>query len=547
MPTAGIEHSDALETAQAPGGQPAKPPSLARNIALNIGGRGFLTLFALATTPILVHGLGPEEYGIYAVLISFGGLLGVLDFGLTPAVVTLVSHAWHHGDHQRTQRLISTALAMFLVIGLFGAGVLSPFVPWMVSDLFNVPPALQLHTALAMYLCLIALALNMWLSVFNVVPIALERYDLVTGRTVVLSFSTTIATIVAVLLGGDVLTLIGINFVAAVIGLALFFYLSRRLLPTIQFRPAFDRESFRQLARFGGFKFAGTVGGILTLQFDRIALGAIVGLQAVTYYSVPANVMSKLYTIFNEIVSPFFPRASKLRDDPAELRRMLARGSRLMALVAAPIMVTLFVFADFVLLYWFGGNGPGTQVSRESTEPMRWLIGAYFMQVLAAVPVIICEAMGKPEVNNGFSVASAVVNVPLVLVLGSRFGIVGAAVALFATSTAQTVLFTVYVCRKLLKIGVGEWFMDALAKPFAAASVAGLLGFLLRPAVSNFIMLVVVVLVVVAVYCVACLLLSAVTRQELAILGGLLERAPAWVPGREGMYRWLTGAELQGP
>src|SRR5574338_631556 len=53
------------------------PPSLLRNIALNIGGRGLLTVLALLSTPLLVHQLGNETYGVYILALTMGGLLGL--------------------------------------------------------------------------------------------------------------------------------------------------------------------------------------------------------------------------------------------------------------------------------------------------------------------------------------------------------------------------------------------------------------------------------------------------------------------------------------
>jgi len=131
--------------------------------------------------------------------------------------------------------------------------------------------------------------------------------------------------------------------------------------------------------------------------------------------------------------------------------------------------------------------------------------------------VTFCEAMGRPEINNSFAVASALIHIPLVLLLVPRFGITGAAMALFINSATQTVVFIVYASRTLFHVSLTELIRRTFVRPLAAAALtAGLAYFAARPFIQSRLTLVLALAVLPIVYLGIAFLLSAITREDLA-------------------------------
>jgi O-antigen/teichoic acid export membrane protein len=457
---------------------------LLSNILLNVGGRSLLVVFAVISTPVLVHRLGTPRYGVYILAVTAGGLLGLLDFGLGPALVTFLSQSSKAGDGIRSQKLVSTAMSLYLCIGIVGGSVFALLVPWLVGGLLQVPAGLANAARQSLWLSAAGFGITMCLSVFNAIPTALERYDVLTKRVVGISIVTTVATIGYALMGGSLPGLVLINVLGGVGVVLSFYFASRSLLPAVSFRPGFDSTSFTQLARFSAFKFMGSLGGTLVFRFDQFAVGALLGVGAVGYYAIPANGILRVHGFLLQLVGPLFPRVSKLRGDAGAIRALYLRSSRGVAIVAVMILVTLFVFADPILRFWIGGH-QGELVARASGSTMRWLVAAFLIQSLAAVPVTFCEALGKPHINNGFAAVSAIIHVPLVLLLVPRLGIAGAAIALLINSLAQTVLFIIIVSHRLARVRLRELSKTLLLPAFAAGLVAGLIGYSLRTAASS--------------------------------------------------------------
>jgi len=501
------------------------------NVAFNVGARGALIALTIVSTPVVLHRLGTAAFGVYILAIMVGGLLALLDFGLTPALITLLSRAWLQERLDESRRLVGTALTLYLAIGATGGVVFALLVPWAVTDLLHVPAALQAPARTALWLSTAGFVFNMWLAVFNAVPYALQRYDLVAVRIVGLSLITTVALIVYALAGGVLEGFVLINVAGALVGLLIFYLMSRALLPGVRFTPRFDPVSFRRLARFATFKFAGTVGGIFTFRFDQFAVGAILGVSAAGLYAIPASASQKLLALLAELASPFFPRASTLRGDDERMRALFFAGSRLLALAATPLLLLLFVLAEPVLRFWIGG-AQGIQVAQASGPAFRWLLAALLIQSVAIIPVTFCEALGRPEINNSFAVASALIHIPLVLLLVPRFGITGAAVALFINSATQTVVFIVYASHKLFQVSLGELLRKTVARPLAAAALtAGLAYVVARPLIDSRLTLIVALVLLPIVYLGVALLLSAITRDDLARIPRLRENLP---PPRAG-------------
>ena len=93
---------------------------------------------ALVLTPVLVHGLGKTEYGIWTLVLSLALYLELFEFGLGAATVKSVAEDEAHGDRERTHRSIATSFWMLMVPGVaalvFGAVVAAVF-----PLLFDIP------------------------------------------------------------------------------------------------------------------------------------------------------------------------------------------------------------------------------------------------------------------------------------------------------------------------------------------------------------------------------------------------------------------------
>src|SRR5208337_4099822 len=73
---------------------------------------------AFLISPIVIHHLGNRDYGIWEILLSICGYMGLLDLGVSPAIVRYVSKEFTIGDKSSRNQLFNTALFAMVFTGI---------------------------------------------------------------------------------------------------------------------------------------------------------------------------------------------------------------------------------------------------------------------------------------------------------------------------------------------------------------------------------------------------------------------------------------------
>jgi O-antigen/teichoic acid export membrane protein len=71
-------------------------------------------------SPVIIKALGNRDYGLWELVMSVIGYMGLLDLGIGPALVRFISVADGENNRDDLQRTISTAMVFFIAIGMLG-------------------------------------------------------------------------------------------------------------------------------------------------------------------------------------------------------------------------------------------------------------------------------------------------------------------------------------------------------------------------------------------------------------------------------------------
>ena len=85
--------------------------------------RGIPLLIALAITPVLVHLLGTERWGLFTLALAMVGIFGVFDLGLGMALTRAVSEAIGEGRGREAPALVGATIYALLGLSAVMAGV----------------------------------------------------------------------------------------------------------------------------------------------------------------------------------------------------------------------------------------------------------------------------------------------------------------------------------------------------------------------------------------------------------------------------------------
>lgn len=437
------------------GGAPVeRAPRAARNSLFALLAFVYPTVLTVVLTPFIVHSLGTERYGLFSLATIFVSVLGLLDLGMSPAIVKFVSDAAARRDSDRAVgEIVGVSLLFYAAIGVMGSAG-AALAAWLfLDDLFNVSPHLRSTATFAFAIAGLGFLFTMLMTAFSALPLALQRFDIQALVRFTLSSCTALLTVLVLTLGLGLRGLVIALVVEPVLGLILFFRVGKRLFPALRPVPRWDPDLMRRLSAFSGYAFLANIAGVVLFQFDRVLLGAISGVVAVTFYVIPGTLAQRLHAAASALTAVVLPASSDLmaRDDYARVRALYIRATRIALLFLLSFGIPAICFARPILRYWLGAD-----FAREGTTVLQLLVGTYLLAGLTTVPYYIVLGAGRPRIAALFSALTAGTNLVLISFLIPLYGIVGAAAGYLGSMVAAPP-FIWYVERRVLTLPGSFW------------------------------------------------------------------------------------------
>jgi len=329
----------------------------ARNLAANWIGYGANLVVLFILSPFVVHRLGTEQYGVWSLLMSLTGYLGLVELGTRASLGRHINYYLGKEDILRVNGVLNTALAIFLAVGvalILAALALAGFL----GHIFTKIPADALPAARVV---LFLVAANLWLSFlgagFRQVLIAHERFDLGCGIDLVVLAVRAGGTVAVLLAGQGIVALAAVQVLSSCFGVLGSYVLSRRQFPALTLTPSLvSAAHFRELFGFGIWAFIGSIAMQLLYQTDLVVIAILLGPKQVAYYAIAGMLILYARNLVGQCSSIFAPQMIKdcARQDWPSLRSTFLRGSTLVMAVAIPIFVGLIVFGREFIVLWMG-------------------------------------------------------------------------------------------------------------------------------------------------------------------------------------------------
>lgn len=451
-----------------------------RNMASNLVGWVVPVALNVVAVPLLLHRLGPDAYGLSNLVMVLIGYFSILDMGMDIAGIKLLAEYNALRDSGSISRLMSTKLVMYSGAGL--AGMISAFLvsDVLVSRVFSIPPALRSDAVLVFRLAAVGILANMLVAWSTTAPQGLQRYDVLNGLTVAVSFVSTAAGLAVVLCGygvvAFVLVRVATNLVAAVGG----FLMVHRLLPGLRLRFRIDRQMLRNIFSITVFGFIIKIAGMLAGSVDRTLIGVWAGTAAVAAYSVPLLVTTYLNQITLRMMNFIFPMSSEMLHlgQMVELRTIFVKTSKFCVAVNSIVLLPLMVLADRFLTLWVGPT-----LALESTSTFRVLLLACYVSSMVTLFSHILVGIGHVKPFTLFFVVRTTFMVFMCVLLIRAAGILGAGLAVLSASLLD-IGFGAFSLRAYLKIPIRRLF-GSYVGPFCLGVAAACLALIARPWVRS--------------------------------------------------------------
>ena len=147
------------------------------NVLSNWGGQVFGVGLSFFVAPFIVHRLGDTAYGVWILVMSIAGYMGLLDLGVRGAVTRYVAGFSASGRDEEAGRTASAALQIFLTTAA-AVVILSVVLSVFAVDHFNIPAAYRVAARLVLILSGLNVGISLLSGVYAGVIAARQRFDL---------------------------------------------------------------------------------------------------------------------------------------------------------------------------------------------------------------------------------------------------------------------------------------------------------------------------------------------------------------------------------
>ncbi|MEW8957169.1 oligosaccharide flippase family protein [Clostridium sp.] len=180
---------------------------------------------------------------------------------------------------------------------------------------------------------------------------ALEKYDFITIKTIVVKIIYIIALFTLVKSEKDYLIYAGILSISIFLNNIISFYF---IFKNIGFTK--KSLSFKKHTKFLIMAFIMANAGVLYTQLDIVFLGSYVSDEAVSFYAAPKNLVHMIYVFIMSVVYVTVPRLSNILEanDEENYTRLLDKTTRILSLFLFPAMIGIYILSEEIILIYSG-------------------------------------------------------------------------------------------------------------------------------------------------------------------------------------------------
>ena len=419
---------------------------LTRNAILNLLGQAIPLAVAVVAMPLVIHGLGPERYGILAMAWVVLGYFGMFDLGLGRAATRFVASALGSGTVEKVPLIAWTAVLVQTGLGLLGAAILAGVTPLLVGEILNIPAGLLNEARSSFYVIALSLPVVLVSGSLRGVLEAAQRFDLVNAAAVPLSVGNYLLPLIGVVLGWRLPAIVGLLVGSRALGLIAFYLLCVHVFPSLRRLPRFHATEAGVLLRFGGWVTVSSVVSPILVYLDRFMIGALLTIAAVAYYAAPYEMVTRLLIVPASVAATLFPAFSSLEGergrDAQAPARLVAASTKYLLLALGPAVVILLGFSGDLLHVWLGA-----EFARRSAAALQILAVGVLANSLAQVPFALIQGLARPDVTAKIHLAELPLQGILVWALVRWWGITGGALAWSLRATVDAFLLFIFAAR----------------------------------------------------------------------------------------------------
>lgn len=445
----------------------ASKPRLRVNIAANFAGQLFSMFMGVVFTPLYLHFLGVEAYGLIGFHLTLQGALAFLEMGLSRGCNRELARLSGQGGAARRDMLdtLRTLEVLYWGVALALGGGLTLAASWIATSWIEAPTLAPEIVERAVTAMAWVIALRWPVGLYNGAIMGMQRH-------VQMNLARFAASLVAG--GGAVLVLwlvrpdIDVYFrwqlVSAAFWVLLVLALAWRALPGAFMSGRFTLSALRRIAGFAAGVGLNALLGTALRQADKLVLSALLPLDLFGYYALTSMLAGTVSLGASAVSNAIFPRFSQqvgAAENEAKISGLYHSACQVVAVLILPFGIGVALFAPEALFVYTGR----ADVVEHASMVLALLVLARVLHASMIVPYALQLAHGWLRLSVAVNVVSVAWLIPAIYALVGIWGMTGAALAWFVVTVGYVLVGQPLMHRRLLRGEFGRWMMGALVLP----------------------------------------------------------------------------------
>lgn len=458
--------------------KPITGRSLISGTMLNYFGAAVLAATGFFLTPFMIHTLGRRHYGILSLVAATIGYVTLLDLGLGTSAMKLISESADLADRSRVKQLLSTVVALYVILGVVVAVVMLAAYPLIKND-FHVLPADRPTLKWCYLLCVVSVSVCFPQAVYTATITAHRNFSVLNQLSIGQALASAAGVVLVLKLGLGIVSIAGVSAVVNITG-----FLARIIFVRSRFGVAFSTRqieisAFKDVASFAGWVFIINMFGMIIFNTDTLVVGAILGPAAVASYQVALSPNQVLQSFAGQMSVVTFTAAAALRaaGDHVGVRRLFLESTRVATVFVVPFGIAVAAWGSAFLRLWVGPKF-------ESSDSALLFLTLAIMQLgIQGTAGQVIISYGRQKLMAMSVAIEGIANLTVSILLGKKIGITGVALGTWIPTTIMMCLVGMPLALRLTKTSPRD-LITRIGLPLVEAVAVTLLLRTIVPAAS---------------------------------------------------------------
>jgi O-antigen/teichoic acid export membrane protein len=403
--------------------------SLVYNLLANYGTTISGSLLSLLFTPLYIHYLSIEAYGIIGFIASLMVFLNFLDLGMGQTVNREM--AKYHKDAGKVNyvnNLVFSLQSVYIAIGIFCALLIIIAAPTLATKWFNAEQ-ISTHTITYAFVILgITIACRWPYAFFSSALRGMQFQVLLNTNEIFWNILKSVGSLmVLIYFSGTLITFLWYQCVVILLQTLSSIFLCWRFIEKPSQPKRFDLSILKSLSGYIASMGVASIMVALIFQLDKIILSKTLKGVEYGYYVLSNNLSTTLFIVSTPVAIALFPHFTGFlhRQQTEELQNEFHKYTKILSATLLPIFIMLCFFTPELLWIWTKNQA----IIDHTTLLVRIMLIGTVMDAYMVVPNTLLLSASKTRFILFSHTVALFVMVPLTYFLSTRFGATGGAIS----------------------------------------------------------------------------------------------------------------------